>query len=46
MIVVIPMAGGDEAFRERGYGFCKPLVEVRNRVAEEEPTRAISAKIA
>lgn len=31
MIVVIPMAGGDEAFRERGYAFCKPLVEVRGR---------------
>lgn len=31
MIVVIPTAGGDEAFRDRGYPFCKPLVEVRGK---------------
>lgn len=31
MIVVIPMAGGDEAFRERGYPYCKALVEVRGK---------------
>ncbi len=31
MIVVIPTAGGDEAFQERGYPFCKPLVEVRGK---------------
>lgn len=31
MIVVVPLAGGDEAFRDRGYPFCKPLVEVRGR---------------
>jgi len=35
MIVVIPMAGGDEAFRERGYAFCKPLIEVRGKPLAE-----------
>lgn len=31
MIVVIPMAGADDAFRERGYPYCKPLVEVHGQ---------------
>lgn len=31
MIVVIPMAGGGDAFRDRGYPFCKPLVEVQGK---------------
>lgn len=31
MICVLPMAGGDEAFRERGYAYCKPLIEVAGR---------------
>jgi len=35
MIAVIPMAGGDEAFKERGYAFCKPLIEVRGKPLAE-----------
>lgn len=31
MIVVVPMAGGDEAFRDRGFAYGKPLVEIANR---------------
>jgi dTDP-glucose pyrophosphorylase len=31
LIVVIPMSGGDEAFRERGYPYSKPLTEIRGR---------------
>lgn len=31
MIVVIPTAGGDDAFRDPGYPFCKPLTEIRGR---------------
>lgn len=28
MIAIVPMAGGDAAFREQGYGYCKSLIEV------------------
>ena len=35
MIVVVPMAGGDDAFKERGYSFCKPLIEVRGKPLAE-----------
>jgi dTDP-glucose pyrophosphorylase len=31
MIAVIPMAGGDQAFQEKGYPFCKSLIEVQGR---------------
>lgn len=31
MIVVVPMAGGDETFKEHGYPFCKPLTEIQDR---------------
>jgi dTDP-glucose pyrophosphorylase len=31
MIAVVPMAGGDAAFREQGYGYCKSLIEVGGR---------------
>jgi NDP-sugar pyrophosphorylase family protein len=31
MIVVIPTAGGDDAFKDRGYPYCKPLTEIQNR---------------
>jgi dTDP-glucose pyrophosphorylase len=35
VIVVVPMAGGDDAFKERGYSFCKPLIEVRGKPLAE-----------
>jgi dTDP-glucose pyrophosphorylase len=31
VIVVIPTAGGDDAFKERGYPYCKPLTEIHGR---------------
>ncbi len=31
MIVLIPMAGGDDAFKERGFAYCKPLVEIHGK---------------
>lgn len=31
MIVVIPIAGGDDAFLERGYPYSKPLIEIRGK---------------
>jgi dTDP-glucose pyrophosphorylase len=31
VIVVIPMAGGDDAFKERGYPYCKALTEIRGK---------------
>lgn len=31
MIVVIPAAGGADAFKDRGYPYCKPLTEIRGR---------------
>src|ERR1051326_1431350 len=31
MTIVVPMAGGDEAFRERGYAYCKSIIEVRGK---------------
>jgi dTDP-glucose pyrophosphorylase len=31
MIVVIPMSGGSEAFKDRGYPFCKPLTEIQGK---------------
>ena len=29
--MVVPIAGKDDAFQDRGYPFCKPLTEVRGR---------------
>jgi dTDP-glucose pyrophosphorylase len=49
MIAVIPMAGGDDAFKASGQSFCKPLIEIRNKPLAEhawdslktmQPTRA------
>ena len=31
MIVLVPMAGGDEAFKERGYPYAKPLIEIHGK---------------
>lgn len=31
MIVLMPMAGGDEAFQERGYAYPKPLIEIQGK---------------
>jgi len=31
MIVLIPMAGGDNAFKEAGFSYCKPLVEIHGK---------------
>ncbi len=31
MIAVIPTAGGDDAFKDRGYPYCKPLTEIHGR---------------
>ncbi|MCE9608432.1 MAG: glycosyltransferase family 2 protein [Planctomycetia bacterium] len=31
MIVVVPMAGGDDAFKERGFSYCKSLIEIHGK---------------
>jgi dTDP-glucose pyrophosphorylase len=31
MIVLIPMAGGEEGFKEKGYPYCKSLIEVQGK---------------
>jgi dTDP-glucose pyrophosphorylase len=31
VIVIVPIAGGDDAFKDRGYPFCKPLTEIHGR---------------
>ncbi|MGF1579465.1 MAG: glycosyltransferase family 2 protein [Gemmataceae bacterium] len=31
MIVVIPMAGGDAPFKDRGYPYCKSLIEIQGK---------------
>jgi len=31
VIILIPMAGGDDAFKERGFAYCKPLVEIHSK---------------
>ncbi len=31
MIVVVPIAGGDNAFRDRGFAYCKPLIEIHGK---------------
>jgi len=31
MIAVIPTAGGDDAFKDRGFPYCKPLTEIHGR---------------
>jgi dTDP-glucose pyrophosphorylase len=31
MIVIVPMAGDDSAFREQGHAYCKSLIEVRGK---------------
>jgi dTDP-glucose pyrophosphorylase len=31
VIAVIPTAGGDDAFKDRGYPYCKPLTEIHGR---------------
>lgn len=47
MIVVIPMAGGGEAFKDRGYAHCKPLVEIQGKPLVEwvwESLRSLGAE--
>jgi NDP-sugar pyrophosphorylase family protein len=44
MKVILPMAGGDEAFRKAGFPFAKPLIEIAGRPLFEHafaPLRAI-----
>lgn len=44
MKVILPMAGGDEAFRKAGFLFAKPLIEIAGRPLFEHafaPLRAI-----
>lgn len=31
MIAILPMAGGNESFKQHGYAYCKPLVEIYGR---------------
>ena len=31
MIVIIPIAGGDDAFRDRGFPYSKPLIEIHGK---------------
>lgn len=31
MIIVLPTAGGDDAFKERGFPYCKPLTEIHGK---------------
>ena len=41
MIVVIPMAGGEDAFQDRGYPYCKPLTEIRGEPMIEHVYRCL-----
>lgn len=43
MIVLVPMAGGDEAFKERGYPYCKPLVEIHGKPLVEHAWSCLRA---
>lgn len=42
MIVVIPTAGGDDAFKERGYPYCKPLTEIHGRTMIERVWQSLA----
>ncbi len=43
MIVLIPMAGSDDAFREKGYAHIKPLVEVHGKPIVQHVWENLSA---
>ena len=43
MKVVLPMAGGDEAFRKAGFLFAKPLIEIAGRALVEHAFAPLSA---
>ena len=43
MNVLVPMGGSDEAFRERGFAYCKPLVEIHGKPMIEHAWNCLRA---
>ena len=42
MIIVLPTAGGDEAFKDRGFPYCKPLTEIHGKPLIEHVWRSLA----